>query len=77
MTNKLRVGDLASADGPYVRANGTQVRALKYLEVVSVKAEANRHGEVLVVGLDSRQMVWVLESSLTLIPGQIPAYPPT
>lgn len=67
----LKRGDLASADGPYLRADGTEVGALKYLEVVEVLKPANFDGEVYVVGLDSKAKVWILESSLTKITGQV------
>ena len=60
----LNINDLASADGPYLRADGTEV-ALKYLEVVRVIKTANVSGEVFVVGLDSKLETLILESSLT------------
>lgn len=63
-------GQLAAADGPYLRANGTEV-ALAYLEVVEILKEANADGEVYVQGLDSRNKTYILESSLTLITGQV------
>jgi len=72
MSNLLRVGDLASADGPYVRADGTEVKPLKYLEVVSIKSDVDRAGEVLVVGLETHATVRVLASSLTRVQGQRP-----
>lgn len=60
----LKRGDLASADGPYIRADGTEVD-LDYLEVVMCLKPANADGEVYVVGLDSKVKTWILESSLT------------
>lgn len=60
----LERGDYAAADGPYLRANGTEV-GLAYLEVVLVLKAANALGEVFVEGLDSRVKTWILESSLT------------
>lgn len=65
----LRKGQLAAADGPYLRADGTEV-ALAYLEIVEVLLEANEDGEVYVQGLDSKNKTWILESSLTFITGQ-------
>ena len=65
----LLKGQLASADGPYLRADGTEV-ALAYLEIVEVLVEANDVGEVYVQGLDSKNKTWILESSLTFITGQ-------
>ena len=63
-------GQLASADGPYVRADGTEV-SLAYLEIVEILLEANADGEVYVQGLDSKKKTWILESSLTLIQDQV------
>lgn len=60
----LQRGDYASADGPYLRANGNEV-GLAYKEVVIVLKAANALGEVFVQGLDSRVKTWILESSLT------------
>lgn len=60
----LTRGQYASADGPYVRADGTEV-PLWYLETVIVLKPANENGEVYVTGLDSHNSVWILESSLT------------
>lgn len=57
-------GEYAAADGPYLRADGTEV-PLWYLEVVLVLEPANEDGEVYVVGLDSHYKGWILESSLT------------
>lgn len=61
----LKPGDLASADGPYIRADGSEVKELKYREIVQVLNAANRNGEVYVVGFDSKKETWILESSLT------------
>ena len=66
----LLKGQLASADGPYVRADGSEV-SLAYLEIVEVLFEANTSGEVYVQGLDSKNKVWILESSLTPVTNQI------
>lgn len=66
----LKKGELAAADGPYIRADGTEV-ALAYLEVVEILKAANDDGEVYVVGLDSKNKTWILESSLTKIQGQV------
>lgn len=66
----LKKGDWASANGPYVRANGDEVKVLKYLETVKVLAEANADGEVYVVGQDSHEKTWILESSLTYVPNE-------
>lgn len=66
----LAKGQLASADGPYIRADGTEV-ALAYLEVVEVLLPANTSGEVYVQGLDSKNKTWILESSLTPVTDQI------
>lgn len=63
-------GQLASADGPYLRADGSEV-ALAYLEVVEILKEANEVGEVYVQGLDSKNKTYILESSLTLIQNQV------
>lgn len=63
-------GQLASADGPYLRADGTEV-SLAYLEIVEILIEANDVGEVYVQGLDSKNKTWILESSLTLIQNQV------
>lgn len=60
----LARGEYASADGPYVRADGSEV-PLWYLETVLVLKPANADGEVYVVGLDSHNRTWILESSLT------------
>ena len=60
---RIKKGELAAAVGPYVRANGKQVD-LAYLETVQVIVEANKNGEVYVVGLDSQNKTWILESSL-------------
>ena len=60
---KIKKGELAAAVGPYIRANGKQVD-LAYLETVQVIVEANKDGEVYVVGLDSHNKTWILESSL-------------
>ena len=60
----LQRGEYASADGPYLRANGDEV-GLAYLEVVLVLKAANASGEVYVQGLDSKVKTWILESSLT------------
>lgn len=57
-------GNYASADGPYLRADGSEV-PLWYLETVIVLKPANADGEVYVTGLDSHRSVWILESSLT------------
>lgn len=65
----LKVGQLAAADGPYLRADGSEV-SLAYLEVVEVLKADNGLGEVYVQGLDSKKKTWILESSLTLITGQ-------
>jgi hypothetical protein len=65
----LQFGDLASADGPYLRADGSLVD-LDYLEIVYVLKPANADGEVYVVGWDSHEMTYILESSLTPITGQ-------
>lgn len=64
--------DLASADGPYVRADGTEVKQVKYLEIVQVLKSANADGEVYCLGLDSQEEFFILESSLTPIIGQVP-----
>ena len=66
----LQYGDYASADGPYVRADGTEVKDAKYLEIVAVLKPANKVGEVLVEGFDSKKQYLILESSLTPITGQ-------
>lgn len=66
----LLKGQLASADGPYLRADGSEV-SLAYLEIVEVLFEANTDGEVYVQGLDSKNKVWILESSLTPVTNQI------
>lgn len=66
----LRKGQLAAADGPYLRADGSEV-SLAYLEVVVILLEANENGEVYVQGLDSKKKTWILESSLTFIQGQV------
>ena len=63
-------GQLAAADGPYLRADGTEV-ALAYLEIVEILQEANENGEVYVQGLDSKNKTYILESSLTLIQNQV------
>lgn len=63
-------GQWASADGPYIRADGTTVD-LKYKEVVEILVENQGNGEVYVEGLDSRTRTWILESSLTSIPNEI------
>lgn len=63
--------DLASADGAYIRADGTEVKGPKYLEIVMVLKEANADGEVYVVGFDSKEEFFILESSLTPIVGQV------
>ena len=63
-------GQLASADGPYLRADGSEV-ALAYLEIVEILKEANEVGEVYVQGLDSKNKTYILESSLTLIQNQV------
>ena len=60
---RIKKGELAAAVGPYIRANGKQVD-LAYLETVQVIVEANKNGEVYVVGLDSQNKTWMLESSL-------------
>lgn len=64
--------DLASADGPYIRADGSEVKGVKYLEIVQVIKPANADGEVYVVGLDSHEEFWILESSLTPATNQVP-----
>ena len=61
----LNKGDFASANGPYIRANGDEVKVLKYLEVVKVLVPDKGNGEVYVEGLDSHEKTWILESSLT------------
>lgn len=66
----LKKGELAAADGPYIRADGTEI-ALAYLEIVEILKTANDDGEVYVVGLDSKNKTWILESSLTKIQGQV------
>jgi hypothetical protein len=66
----LLKGQLASADGPYVRADGSESN-LAYLEIVEILIEANADGEVYVQGLDSKKKTWILESSLTFITGQV------
>lgn len=63
-------GQIAAADGPYLRADGTEV-SLAYLEIVEILIEANDVGEVYVQGLDSKNKTWILESSLTLIQNQV------
>lgn len=63
-------GQLAAADGPYLRADGSEV-SLAYLEIVEILIEANDVGEVYVQGLDSKNKTWILESSLTLIQNQV------
>lgn len=63
-------GQLAAADGPYLRADGSEV-ALAYLEIVEILQEANEDGEVYVQGLDSKNKTYILESSLTLIQNQV------
>jgi hypothetical protein len=66
----LLKGQLASADGAYIKADGTDAN-LAYLEIVEVLIEANADGEVYVQGLDSKKKTWILESSLTPITNQI------
>lgn len=71
----LTRGEYASADGPYVRADGSEVD-LWYLETVIVLAPANSDGEVYVTGLDSHNSVWILESSLTPQKERTPGWTP-
>lgn len=63
--------DLASADGAYIRADGSEVKDAKYLEIVMVLKTANDVGEVYVIGFDSKAEYFILESSLTPITGQV------
>lgn len=71
----LQRGQYASADGPYVRADGSEV-PLWYLETVIVLKPANAAGEVYVTGLDSHNSVWILESSLTPQTDRTPGWHP-
>ena len=72
---KLIKGQWASADGPYIRATGEEVKALVYKELVEVLVPNQGNGEVYVVGIDSQQKTWILESSLTPITLSKPVEP--
>jgi hypothetical protein len=61
----LSKGEFASADGPYVRHDDTEVKEVKYLEIVKVLKEADLNGDVYVEGLDSHARFRIQESSLT------------
>lgn len=66
----LKKGQLASAVGPYVRADGTETKGLVYMELVKVLIPRKDNGEVYVEGLDSHEKVWILESSLVPFPNK-------
>lgn len=66
----LSKGQLVSAVGPYVRADGSEVKELKYMELVKVLVPRKPNGEVYVEGVDSHAKVWVLESSLVPFPNK-------
>ena len=67
----LSKGTWASADGPYIRANGAEVKVLKYKEIVEILVEQQADGEVYVEGLDSKERTWILASSLTPVDGTV------
>lgn len=68
---KLIKGTWASADGPYIRADGTEIKTLKYKEIVEILIEDRGNGEVYIEGLDSRSRTWILASSLTPVDGTV------
>ncbi len=66
----LKKSQLASAVGPYIRADGSETKGLAYMELVKVLIPVNDKKEVYVEGLDSHNKVWILESSLVSFPNK-------
>lgn len=68
----LKAGDLAVADEAYLRVDGTEVKELKYLEIVKVIKLPNKNGDILVEGFDSKKRALIDPAHLTPAQGQLP-----